>query len=44
VRKVEQRCRLGHLDDVREALSEAIQERYCFSSAQDLVSPGAARH
>ena len=44
VRKVEQRRRLGHLDDVRKALSQAIQDRYSFSSAQDLVSPVAARH
>jgi len=44
VRKVEQRCRIGHLDHVCKALSQAIQERYCFSSAQDLVSSGAARH
>jgi hydroxymethylpyrimidine pyrophosphatase-like HAD family hydrolase len=34
VRKVEQRCRLGHLDDVRKPLSEAIQERYRVSSEQ----------
>lgn len=36
VRKVEQRYRLGHLDDVRKPLSQAIQERYRLSSAQDL--------
>lgn len=34
VRKIEQRYRLGHLDDVRRPLSQAIQERYCFSSEQ----------
>ena len=37
VRKVEQRYRLGHLADVREPLSQAIQERYRLSS--DRVCP-----
>jgi hypothetical protein len=31
VRKVEQRYRLGHLDDVRQSLATLIQERYRFS-------------
>jgi len=44
VRKIEQRYRLGHLDDVRQSLSQVIQERYCFSSAQNLVSPVAGKH
>ena len=39
VRKVEQRYRLGHLDDVREPLSQAIQERYRLSSDQALPRP-----
>ena len=32
VRKIEQRCRLGHLDDVRQPLATLIQARYGFSS------------
>jgi hypothetical protein len=32
VRKVEQRYRLGHIDDVRQSISQLIQERYRFSS------------
>jgi len=32
VRKIEQRCRLGHLDDVRQPLAAVIQERYGFSA------------
>jgi len=39
VRKIEQRCRLGHLHDVRESLSQAIQERYRLSSEHDLPAP-----
>ncbi len=31
VRKIEQRYRLGHLDDVRQAISSLIQDRYKFS-------------
>ena len=31
VRKVEQRYRLGHLDDVRQSLARLIQDRYRFS-------------
>jgi hydroxymethylpyrimidine pyrophosphatase-like HAD family hydrolase len=31
VRKIEQRYRLGHLDDVRQSLATLIQERYGFS-------------
>jgi hypothetical protein len=31
VRKIEQRYRLGHLDDVRQPLATLIQERYGFS-------------
>lgn len=31
VRKVEQRYRLGHLDDVRQSLARLIQDRYKFS-------------
>jgi hydroxymethylpyrimidine pyrophosphatase-like HAD family hydrolase len=31
VRKIEQRYRLGHLDDVRQSLATLIQERYRFS-------------
>lgn len=42
VRKVEQRYRLGHLDDVRESLSQLIQERYRLSSRQALSSSGAS--
>jgi len=33
VRKIEQRYRLGHLDDVRQPLATLIQERYGLSSA-----------
>jgi hypothetical protein len=32
IRKVEQRYRLGHLEDVREVVGKLIQERYAFSS------------
>ncbi|MGA9722736.1 MAG: HAD hydrolase family protein [Candidatus Binatus sp.] len=32
VRKVEQRYRIGHLDDVRQAVARLIQERYGYSS------------
>ncbi|HXY11635.1 MAG TPA: HAD hydrolase family protein [Terriglobales bacterium] len=42
VRKVEQRYRLGHLDDVRESLSQLIQERYRLSSEQALTAPLAS--
>jgi len=43
VRKVEQRYRLGHLEDVRESLSQLIQERYRLSSSeQALPSPVAS--
>jgi hypothetical protein len=31
VRKIEQRYRLGHLDDVRQSLARLIQDRYKFS-------------
>ena len=31
VRKIEQRYRLGHLDDVRQSMATLIQERYGFS-------------
>ena len=31
VRKIEQRYRLGHLDDVRQSVARLIQERYKFS-------------
>jgi hypothetical protein len=31
VRKIEQRYRLGHLDDVRQSMATLIQERYAFS-------------
>lgn len=34
VRKIEQRYRLGHLDDVRESVVGLIQERYGFSADQ----------
>lgn len=34
VRKIEQRYRLGHLDDVRQAISSLIQDRYKFSHDQ----------
>lgn len=44
VRKVEQRYRLGHLADVRESLSQAIQERYRLSSEQGLPSLVAGRN
>jgi len=30
VRKIEQRYRLGYLDDVRESMAALIQERYSF--------------
>ena len=43
VRKVEQRYRLGHLADVRESLSQAIQERYRLSSEQGVPSLVAGR-
>jgi len=36
VRKVEQRYRLGHLDDVQQPLCQAIQERYRLASDQVL--------
>jgi len=42
VRKIEQRYRLGHLHDVRESLSQAIQERYRLSSEQALPGPVAS--
>ena len=32
VRKIEQRYRLGHLDDVRQSVATLIQERYGFSA------------
>jgi hypothetical protein len=32
VRKIEQRYRLGHVADVRESMSQLVQERYQFSS------------
>jgi hydroxymethylpyrimidine pyrophosphatase-like HAD family hydrolase len=38
VRKVEQRYRLGHIDDVRDSISQLIQERYQFSSESPLSS------
>jgi len=38
VRKVEQRYRLGHIDDVRESMSQLIQERYRFFSESALSS------
>jgi hydroxymethylpyrimidine pyrophosphatase-like HAD family hydrolase len=38
VRKVEQRYRLGHIDDVRDSISQLIQERYQFSSKSPLSS------
>lgn len=38
VRKLEQRYRLGHLDDVRPSVARLIQERYGFSHDKDLVS------
>ncbi len=44
VRKIEQRYRLGHLNDVRQSLSQAIQERYQLSSAQSSISPVAGSH
>jgi hypothetical protein len=31
VRKIEQRYRLGHLDDVRQSMATLIQERYGLS-------------
>jgi len=43
VRKVEQRYRLRHLDDVREALSQVIQDRYRLSSEQSLPNLVAGR-
>jgi hypothetical protein len=42
VRKVEQRYRLGHLGDVRESLSQLIQERYRLSSEQVLSAAVAS--
>jgi len=38
VRKVEQRYRLHHLDDVREAIATLIHQRYGFSNEEDLRS------
>jgi hypothetical protein len=38
VRKVEQRYRLGYIDDVRESMSQLIQERYRFFSESALSS------
>ena len=42
VRKLEQRYRLGHLEDVRESMSQLIQERYRFSSDRALYSPATS--
>jgi hypothetical protein len=42
VRKVEQRYRLGHLDDVRESLSQLISERYGLSSKRAFSSAAAS--
>ena len=42
VRKIEQRYRLGHLEDVRESMSQLIQERYRFSSDKALYSPATS--
>ncbi len=42
VRKIEQRYRLGHLEDVRESMSQLIQERYRFSSDRALYSPATS--
>jgi len=39
VREVEQRYRLGHVDDVRKSISQLVQERYQFSSESALSSP-----
>jgi hypothetical protein len=39
MRKIEQRYRLGHLDDVRKSVSQLIQECYKFSSDKALYSP-----
>jgi len=36
VRKIEERCRLGHLDDVRQSVAGLIQERYGISSDEAL--------
>jgi hydroxymethylpyrimidine pyrophosphatase-like HAD family hydrolase len=36
VRKIEQRYRLGHLDDVRQSLARLIQDRYKFSHDKTL--------
>ncbi len=38
VRKVEQRYRLGHLDDVRQPIATLIQQRYQFSPEQALAA------
>jgi len=39
VRKIEQRYRLGHVDDVRESVSQLVQERYQISSDAASYSP-----
>jgi hypothetical protein len=42
VRKIEQRYRLGHLDDVRQSMATVIQERYGLSADKPLFRRAAA--
>ena len=44
VRKIEQRYRLGHLDDVRQSVARLIQERYQFSHDETPGSPDTSIH
>lgn len=44
VRKVEQRYRLEHLQDVRQPIVALIQQRYGFSSEEALKVHGRAAH
>jgi hydroxymethylpyrimidine pyrophosphatase-like HAD family hydrolase len=41
VRKIEERYRLGHLDDVRQSMATLIQERYGFSGDKPLFRQAA---
>jgi len=36
IRKIEQRVRLGYLDDIRESMATLIQERYSLSRDKTL--------
>jgi hypothetical protein len=45
IRKIEQRYRLGHLEDVRQSVARLIQERYAFFHDQDpLLTDNRVNH